>query len=878
MTSSKNRTLSFRRVMSTLTVTAIFLSLVGLSTQTTADETADYQRLVDLNRKIIYLVSGESENDVSRQRDTFIARNFYYTKQHRLEDLETNLLNLPSNSRSTLLRELFTYLNSDAVRAADALTFIDLVDNLLSLHHEQPYLSQTELNQLHQLEQQILIVQETYKEDIRELYNALGTRGLELEPWEDYLEFLNSQYDRNEIYREFNQSERALDEPAVRGAENSQGADLVWGYDIPEKTVVLTFDDGPHHRNTGAILDVLKEHNVKGYFFAVGQNIGEIDGDSVTLSNKSKQLQRALSEGHVLANHSFTHSVLTKLSEEEQQLELANTNRLLKAVSGGDTHYFRPPYGAKNDRLVQLSKDSGMRSIMWNVDSKDWADPIPESIVARVMEELTEKKRGILLFHDIHRQTVQALPTLLDELHKEGYSVVTIDGGSFSEETVQTQAAAIESTSVESQLYRESWALVIGVNQYQYWPQLSYAVNDARSIEQVLVSKFGFKQDHVFTLYDEEANRENITEHLANILSDPARVKPNDRVFVFYAGHGMTRVLPSGRNLGYIIPFDAELDRYHSRSISMTHLQDFSEMIPAKHVYFVMDSCYSGIALTRSGGRQVRSAYLDEIASRQARQILTAGGADQEVADGGPEGHSIFTWSLLRGLDGEADLDKNNIITASELGAYISPVVAENSNQTPAFGNMVGSEGGEFLFELAPVNISDASLSEEERLKARILELQKENAALKHQLAQLTDAQATSDQQALENVISQLSLTERKLKANEYHAQGLKYYREQAYDAALDAIKTALAYNPSNPGIVNDYGFILYRNGQLEESLYWLEKTIELDADRVPVYLNIADTLVELERKAEAIPYYEYYLKLYPDSPVKERVLETLGS
>src|SRR5690606_40665099 len=101
----------------------------------------------------------------------------------------------------------------------------------------------------------------------------------------------------------------------------------------------------------------------------------------------------------------------------------------------------------------------------------------------------------------------------------------------------------------------------------------------------------------------------------------------------------------------------------------------------AKHVYFVMDSCYSGIALTRSGGLAKHSGYIDEITKRNARQILTAGGADQEVADGGPGGHSIFTWTLLQGLNGRADLDKNNIITAPELGACVAPAVSAASSK-----------------------------------------------------------------------------------------------------------------------------------------------------------------------------------------------------
>ncbi|TCS43019.1 polysaccharide deacetylase family protein [Reinekea marinisedimentorum] len=839
----------------------------------------NYRDIVSYHQKMIFLMSGESTNEVARQRDTFIARNFYYEKRHRLEHLEAQLLKLPASERARHLNELFAYIYSDEFRAADALAFIDLVDNLLIEHSETPYLSQIEVRQLRQLEQQMLVIQDTYKEDLSEIYSAIGTRGLQLEPWQDYIDFLNQQYDRNRIYEQFNENGAVLNEPAVRGAEDNKNSNLVWGYGIPEKTVVLTFDDGPHYRNTGAILDTLKEYGVKGYFFAVGQNVGEVNGDQVKLSKKSEQLQRALREGHQLANHSFSHALLTKLEADEQKSELLKTSQALKAVSGVDTELFRPPYGSKNDALLKVSGELGMRAIMWNIDSKDWADPIPDSIVSRVMTELESKKKGILLFHDIHKQTVQALPTLLAELKKEGYKVVTIDGTPFGSEPEQKPDSVKPSVAVKSELYGNSWALVIGINKYRYWPQLSYAVNDAKGVEDILRQQYGFEDNHIFTLYDEDANRENITEHLANILSDPNKVKPNDRVFVFYAGHGMTRVLPSGRNLGYIIPFDAELDKFHSKSISMTHLQDFSDMIPAKHVYFVMDSCYSGIALTRSGGQQVRSKYLEEISSRQARQILTAGGADQEVADGGPGGHSVFTWSLLKGLSGEADLDENNIITASELGAFVSPLVAENSNQTPAFGNLVGSEGGEFLFELAPVHLSDAALTDEEKLKAAILELQKENAVLKQKLNELSDTKIAREiQNELDNEIRGLSLSERIEKANQYHAQGLAKYRNKEYQQSLELLHIAMTYNPSNPGIVNDYGFVLYRDGQFSEALNWLEKTIELDAERTPVYLNIADTLVELNRPDEAKPYYEYYLELYPESPVKERIDQFLSS
>src|SRR5262249_18504046 len=178
----------------------------------------------------------------------------------------------------------------------------------------------------------------------------------------------------------------------------------------------------------------------------------------------------------------------------------------------------------------------------------------------------------------------------------------------------------------------------------------------------------------------------------------------------FFAGHGATRTLQDGRQIGFIVPVDADRENYYSTAISMAQLRDASDLIPAKHIYFVMDSCYSGLALSRGTGNFSRDhTYLEEVTRRTARQILTAGGADQQVADDGPSGHSVFTWALLQGLEGKADLDSNGVITASELGAYISPIVASFSKQTPMVGNLVGSEGGEFLFELQPEPLTTMS-------------------------------------------------------------------------------------------------------------------------------------------------------------------------
>src|SRR6516162_8363915 len=288
--------------------------------------------------------------------------------------------------------------------------------------------------------------------------------------------------------------------------------------------------------------------------------------------------------------------------------------------------------------------------------------------------------------------------------------------------------------------YRESWAAIIAIDDYANWPQLSYAANDALALKDLLVQKYNFKTDHIFTLLNKEASRQNILSLLGDKLANPDLVQREDRVLVFYAGHGATRKLASGRELGYIIPVDADLTNFEGSAISMTNFQDISEAIPAKHLLFVMDSCYSGLALTRGGGTTLSENYLSEISRREARQMFTAGGGDQQVADNGPNGHSVFTWTLLQGLDGRADLNGDGVITATELAAYVAPAVSALSHQTPAFGNLPGSEGGDFIFELKHdvefLNEDSAQLGDDAiRLNAAMEKLRAENQELQRQLA-----------------------------------------------------------------------------------------------------------------------------------------------
>ncbi|MBO0726608.1 MAG: polysaccharide deacetylase family protein, partial [Blastocatellia bacterium] len=661
---------------------------------------------------------------------------------------------------------------------------------------------------------------------------------------------------------------------------------------------VLTFDDGPHPRYTDQILATLKKYNARALFFNVGKNLGTVSlQNEVKLSPNSNVSRRVLAAGHLLADHSYSHPDLTKLSPADQSREINNTILLLEKVIGAKPTLFRPPYGAKNAVVRKEVESLGLKSILWTLDSMDWADPIPESIVQRVLAQVNVAKKGVLLMHDIHMQSAAALPRILEELSKQGYTFMIFDGdrfvpaalpvqanarsGAANTQTAQTSAPDEIKDDIKRSYYHESWAVVIGINDYQNWPKLRYCVNDANSIEQILTSQYGFKQSNIIKLLNKDATRERIVWALGDQLADPKRVMKDDRVFVFFAGHGATRKLPSGKEMGYIVPVDADTEASQAKSISMAQLQEFCELIPAKHLYFVVDSCYSGLALTRSGGASAKSAnYLEEITRRTARQILTAGGADQQVADNGPGGHSIFTWTLLQGLQGLADTDGNGAITASELGAYISPAVSSVSHQTPAFGNLPGSEGGEFVFELQQESLTEASkqLDEEAvKLNDELERIQKEIAAKRDRNAKLRGK--VEEERVKLNDASQTRSNQpksRAAQAQEHHNLGLKYYREKKYDEAVRELEEAVKLDPRNATIVNNLGFTLFRFEKYEESIVWLQKAIEIDPQRIVAYINLADAYMKSGKAAEARQYYEKYAEIAPNAPSIEYVRKKL--
>lgn len=174
--------------------------------------------------------------------------------------------------------------------------------------------------------------------------------------------------------------------------------------------IALTFDDGPNETYTPQVLDILAKHNVKGTFFVMGAYVDE----------HPEMAKRIVSEGHQIANHTYTHPDLAALSDEKVLQEIEWTQESIRDVTGVTPDLYRLPFGSGGARVVKLLKP--LTSIIWNVDSEDWMSKNKQTIMNQVLSTL--QPQSILLMHDTHQATPDALDELIPILKEKGYRFV----------------------------------------------------------------------------------------------------------------------------------------------------------------------------------------------------------------------------------------------------------------------------------------------------------------------------------------------------------------------------------------------------------------------------------------------------------------------
>lgn len=180
------------------------------------------------------------------------------------------------------------------------------------------------------------------------------------------------------------------------------------------KYIALTFDDGPMPESTNRILETLDQYDAKATFFMLGNNV-QANPDLA---------KKVADNGHEIANHSITHADLNKVNAEQVRKEMIDSKKIIENVTGKTPTLFRPPYGSKNDAVHEIANETEQSIALWSIDTYDWQHLNPNATFEKVQANV--KPGSIILMHDIHQESADALPRVMEFLNEEGYEFVTM--------------------------------------------------------------------------------------------------------------------------------------------------------------------------------------------------------------------------------------------------------------------------------------------------------------------------------------------------------------------------------------------------------------------------------------------------------------------
>ena len=179
--------------------------------------------------------------------------------------------------------------------------------------------------------------------------------------------------------------------------------------------VAMTFDDGPSAKLTPKLLDLLAAHHIKATFFLIGENAAE----------HPELVAREMREGHEVGNHSWSHPSFGKMSDEGVRNQLRRTDDAIRNATGNRPSLMRPPYGSISPRQKKwINQEFGYKIVLWDVDPLDWRRPGSNTVCNRIVKNT--RAGSIILAHDIHPGTIDAMPCVLNQLEGKGFKFVTV--------------------------------------------------------------------------------------------------------------------------------------------------------------------------------------------------------------------------------------------------------------------------------------------------------------------------------------------------------------------------------------------------------------------------------------------------------------------
>ncbi len=338
-------------------------------------------------------------------------------------------------------------------------------------------------------------------------------------------------------------------------------------------------------------------------------------------------------------------------------------------------------------------------------------------------------------------------------------------------------------------LYKDYRALVVGISDYDKWPDLPFAIQDAEEVTSKL-DKMGFQVKLVTNPTSREFKK------ILSEMTYKMGKEPNRAVLFYYAGHGETETMADGTKMGYIIPKDCPPLKgdpvgFDTHAVSMRDIESVSLRMKSKHVLMLFDSCFSGALFSL-----VRAMPVDitEKSALPVRQYITAGNENEQVPD-----KSMFKRCFLIGLDGAADMTGDGYITGSEMGMYLADNVVNYTRrqQHPQYGkiNNPNLDQGDFIF-IPPKtlekqkNREQSTFKREDLVNKDIQQLRaerKETHRLLVEMKKLVQTQQQAPQQGKQTLQEKMALERQIAKlAKEREAfEELAAAREKEYEARL---------------------------------------------------------------------------------------------
>ncbi|HET6676116.1 MAG TPA: caspase family protein [Nitrospiraceae bacterium] len=398
-------------------------------------------------------------------------------------------------------------------------------------------------------------------------------------------------------------------------------------------------------------------------------------------------------------------------------------------------------------------------------------------------------------------------------------------------------------------MYYKSWGLIIGIENYLVAPKMPGAIERGKEVAAVL-RQLGF--DEVVEIYDKDASSKRLLQMLTDYF--PRKVGRQDRVVIFFSGHAGTSSDGPGKEMGYLVPWDAQLNNV-SKSVTVDHLKEFSRRIASKHTLLLFDAGIRGWEVTAPQQLSLEGRLApEEDTEKRAVQVLLAAekGEPLEAQDS----RSIFVTALLAGLKGAADGNKNGWLMASELGTYVQRRVQEESKGTqhPQFVQLDG-DGDTILIEgkKASFQLGAEPQSEADRSKAARAQYEQAFSLLQQQ---------KSAEEALERLNRAIAYD-----PNFGDAYVLKsYVRLEVLpniEEALSMARLAVQHAPQNPDSFYTLGLVLEKQGEYAEAEQAMRQALVVNPAYTDVYFSLGSLYADhLHDQSKSVEAFRRYLDL----------------